>query len=347
MRAHSLVIASSDMSDTNGKPTLSLVSPSELPPSLERRGDLRTTVDSLLLSYRGDGRGQHINRRFLPSVQEIEAILELLLQVLFPGYFGKLDLTDENLAYHVGGLVVRLREKLEKQIESCLCYQDESDRHVDIPRCRKYGKDLTRSFLECLPGVRHMLVLDAQAAIDGDPAAASLDEIILSYPGFLAVTVHRIAHELFMLGVPLMPRIMSEWAHTKTGADIHPGATIGERFFIDHATGVVIGATAHIGARVRIYQGVTLGALSLPRDEHGKVVGGTKRHPTVEDDVVIYANATVLGGDTVLGKGSVIGGSVFMTRTVPPGSRVAVDPPKLRIASPKEAASPGEIEFEI
>jgi serine O-acetyltransferase len=335
------------MSDTHDKPTLGLVSPSEIPPTFERRGELRSTVDALLLSYRSDGRGQHVNRRFLPSVQEVEAILQVLLEVLFPGYFGKLDLTDENLAYHVGGLVVLLREKLERQIECCLCYQDESDQRVDVPRCRKYGRDLTRAFLEQLPRIRQMLVLDAQAALDGDPAAASLDEIILSYPGFLAVTVHRLAHELFMLEVPLMPRIMSEWAHTRTGADIHPGATIGERFFIDHATGVVIGATAHIGARVRIYQGVTLGALSLPRDENGKVVGAARRHPTVEDDVVIYANATVLGGGTILGKGSVIGGSVFITKTVPSGSRVAVDPPKLRIASPKEAAFVGEIEFEI
>jgi serine O-acetyltransferase len=300
---------------------------------------LRDTVDALLLSYRTDGRAQHVNKRFVPSRDEIVEVLDLFFELLFPGYFGKLDLCDENLAYHVGGLVAALREKLERQIERCLCFEDESAQRLDVRRCQNQGRDLTAQLLARLPDIRARLVRDAQAALDGDPAAGSLDEIILSYPGFRAVTVHRIAHELHALGVPLMPRIMSEWAHTETGADIHPGATIGDSFFIDHATGVVIGATAIIGARVRIYQGVTLGALSLPRDEHGRVVGATKRHPTVEDDVTIYAGATVLGGDTVLGKGSVIGGAVFITRSVPPGSRVALDPPKLRIGAPRDAGS--------
>lgn len=314
------------------------------------RRPLRPVVDALLLSYRTDGRAQHVNKHFIASRERIVAILELLFEVLFPGYFGKLDLDDDNLAYHVGGLLTRLRELLEREIESCLCHHAELDRSVDVPRCRRHGRDLAASFLERVPEVRQKLVLDAQAALDGDPAAGSLDEVILSYPGFRAVTVHRLAHELHALGVPLMPRIMSEWAHTETGADIHPGATIGERFFIDHATGVVIGATAHIGARVRLYQGVTLGAVSLPRDESGRVVGAAKRHPTVEDDVTIYANATVLGGETVIGRGSVLGGSVFVTRSVAPGSRVAVDPPKLRFAAPRDPAKPfeaGEFDFEI
>lgn len=302
-----------------------------------KNGGLRDTVDALLLSYRTDGRAQHINRRFLPSREEIVDILALLFELLFPGYFGKLDLTDENLAYHVGNLVAQLRDKLERQIEHCLCFEDESNASLDEPRCRSHGRALASALLARLPEIRRRLVLDAQAALDGDPAAGSLDEIILAYPGYRAITVHRIAHELHALEVPLMPRIMSEWAHTETGADIHPGATIGERFFIDHATGVVIGATTHIGARVRIYQGVTLGALSLRRDDRGRVVGSHKRHPTVEDDVTIYAGATVLGGDTVLGKGCVIGGSTFLTTSVPPGSRVAIDPPKLRIGAPREA----------
>lgn len=304
-------------------------------------GRLRDIVDALLLSYRTDGRAQHVNKHFVPSRDEIVEVLDLFFELLFPGYFGKLDLSDENLAYHVGGLVAALREKLERQIERCLCFEDESASRLDIPRCRRRGRELTAKLLGRLPEIRARLVRDAQAALDGDPAAGSLDEIILSYPGFRAITVHRIAHELYRLGVPLMPRIMSEWAHTETGADIHPGATIGDSFFIDHATGVVIGATAVIGARVRIYQGVTLGALSLPRDENGRVVGAAKRHPTVEDDVTIYAGATVLGGDTVLGRGSVIGGAVFITKSVAPGSRVALDPPKLRIGAPrKEAAEP-------
>jgi serine O-acetyltransferase len=303
------------------------------------KGGLRETVDALLLSYRTDGRAQHVNKRFLPSREEIVEVLHLFFEALFPGYFGRLDLTDENLAYHTGNLVAQLRDKLERQIERCLCFQDEASAQLDQPRCRKHGRELTRQLLARLPEIRRMLVLDAQAALDGDPAAGSLDEIILSYPGYRAVTVHRIAHELHVLGVPLMPRIMSEWAHTETGADIHPAATIGERFFIDHATGVVIGATTHIGARVRVYQGVTLGALSLKRDASGRVVGAAKRHPTVEDDVTIYAGATVLGGDTVLGKGSVIGGATFLTASVPPGSRVALDPPKLRIGGPQGSKS--------
>ena len=161
--------------------------------------------------------------------------------------------------------------------------------------------------------MRDELILDVQAAYDGDPAASSLDEVILAYPGMLAVTVHRVAHELHVMGVPLMPRIMSEWAHSRSGADIHPGARIGRSFFIDHATGVVVGETTTIGSNVKLYQGVTLGALSIPRDERGRVIRDTKRHPTVEDGVTVYANATVLGGETVLGADSVVGGSVFVT----------------------------------
>lgn len=298
-------------------------------------GALHETVEALLASYREDPRAQHVNRRFLPSRDEIVEIAGLLFEILFPGYFGRLDLTDANLEYHVGNHLALLESKLERQIESCLCFEDEGAHTLDVSRCRRRGREITDAFLRRLPAIRRMLVLDAQAALDGDPAAGSLDEIILSYPGFRAIAVHRIAHELSRLGVPLMPRIMSEWAHTETGADIHPDATIGESFFIDHATGVVIGATTHIGARVRIYQGVTLGALSLRRDETGRVVGAAKRHPTVEDDCTIYAGATVLGGDTVIGRGSVIGGSVFITESVPPGSRVAIDPPKLRIGSPR------------
>jgi serine O-acetyltransferase len=199
------------------------------------------------------------------------------------------------------------------------------------------------TLLGALPAIRQALVRDVQAAYDGDPAAASLDEVILAYPGFLAVTVHRVAHELHRLGVPLMPRIMSEWAHTQSGADIHPGATIGESFFIDHASGVVVGATTEIGARVKLYQGVTLGALSHPRDAAGRVVRDSKRHPTVGDDVTLYANATVLGGDTVVGDETIVGGSVFLTRSVPSGSRVAMKPPELTVRAGGAATPDWEI----
>lgn len=289
-------------------------------------GGLQTLVDALLQSYRVDGRAHHINKQFLPSRDEAVALLQLLLQLMYPGYFGRQDLTDENVGYHVGVLLSTVREKLERQIELCLCYRDElaDDRHrADVPRCRAEGRSLARAFLERLPALRAMLLDDVQAAYDGDPAALNVDEIILAYPGLLAVSVYRIAHELHQLGVPMMPRIMTEWAHTKTGADIHPGATIGRAFFLDHATGAVIGETTVIGDRVKLYQGVTLGALSIARDERGRVIRGTKRHPTVRDDVTIYANATVLGGRTDVGPGSVIGGGVFLTRSVPAGARVA------------------------
>jgi serine O-acetyltransferase len=178
-----------------------------------------------------------------------------------------------------------------------------------------------------------------KAAYDGDPAATCLDEIIFSYPGVYAVMVYRLAHELQRLGVPLIPRIMTEHAHQRTGIDIHPATTVGERFFIDHGTGVVIGGTAVIGSGVKLYQGVTLGAFSFDKDSAGRVVRDTKRHPTIEDDVVVYAGATILGGETVIGRGSVIGGNVWLTHSVPPGSRVIQDSPRLRIITAEEAAA--------
>jgi serine O-acetyltransferase len=189
---------------------------------------------------------------------------------------------------------------------------------------------------------------DVQAAYDGDPAATGFDEILLAYPGLVALTVHRVAHELYTMHIPLMPRIMAEWAHAQSGVDIHPGAKIGRRFFIDHGTGVVIGETTIIGDDVKLYQGVTLGALSIQKDAHGRVIRSTKRHPTVEDRVTIYANATVLGGETVIGAGSVVGGSVFLTKSVPPGARVGVKAPELRVIEGGGAlADEFPIEFEI
>ena len=294
----------------------------------------------LIESYQGDPRGQQLTRAFMPSRSEILVALDQLLPLLYPGYFGQLDLRREDLRAHVGECVTALRRTLEQQIERCLCYEDEAV-DLDVPRCRAHGREVAAILLERLPTIRARLLLDVQAALDGDPAATSLDEVLLAYPGLYAVTVHRIAHELHGLGVPLMPRILSEHAHTQTGADIHPGATIGDSFFIDHATGVVIGATAVIGARVKLYQGVTLGALSMPKDAEGNLIRGTKRHPTVENDVTIYANATVLGGTTVIGASSVIGGGVFITKSVTAGTRVALESPRLRVGSKVE------IDFEI
>ncbi len=312
---------------------------------------------ALAEGYR-DGRCQHIGRGFIPSREEITTILETLLAVLYPGYFGDADLRTATLEEHVVTDLVRAHDALVQQVHRCLCLTsapasadasvDEATTSIDRAAARASAERISEALLRSLPEVRKKLVLDAQAAFDGDPAARSLDEVVLAYPGFLAISVYRVAHELYRLEVPLMPRIMSEWAHTRTGADIHPGATIGERFFIDHATGVVIGETTVIGDGVRLYQGVTLGALSLPRDEvSGRVIRGQKRHPTVEDDVTIYANATVLGGSTVVGKGSVVGGSVFLTKSVPPGQRVAVDAPKLRVLGEAPKATPSAPDFEI
>jgi serine O-acetyltransferase len=204
---------------------------------------------------------------------------------------------------------------------------------------------LTDEFLSRIPALRTALVEDVQAAYDGDPAAQNLDEIVLAYPGLLAVTVYRIAHELHTLGVPMMPRMMTEWAHGATGADIHPAATVGRRFFLDHATGAVIGETSTIGDDVKLYQGVTLGALSFPKDADGKIIRGAKRHPTVEARATLYANATVLGGQTVIGAGSVLGGSVFVTKSVPAGSRVALKPPELSVIPLRNGDE--SVDFEI
>jgi len=297
---------------------------------------LPALVDGMLASYRRDPRAQHVNRRFLPSRDEILEVVKLLLELFYPGYYGRQDLTDENLAFHVGNLLSEVREKVERQVETCLCFTAECDGRPAHP-CSDAARRITAAFLERLPSVRDALILDVQAAYDGDPAASSLDEVILAYPGMLAVTVHRVAHELHVMGVPLMPRIMSEWAHSRSGTDIHPGARIGESFFIDHATGVVVGETTTIGSNVKLYQGVTLGALSIPRDERGRVIRDTKRHPTVEDGVTIYANATVLGGHTVIGAESVVGGSVFIIESVPPSTRVALRPPEVTVRAKADA----------
>ena len=297
--------------------------------------ELKGLVDALLHSYRTDPRGHHINRKYLPSRAEIIEIIHLLLQVLYPGYVGRQGLTDEEVAYHVGVLLSTLREKLARQVEQCLCHQAESEKIDGAGEsCAPHAKKIASAFLAKLPELRATLLDDVQAAFDGDPAATNLDEIILAYPGMLAVTVYRIAHELHEMGVPLMPRIMTEWAHQKTGCDLHPGAHIGRSFFIDHATGVVVGETSDIGANVKLYQGVTLGAVSHPRDERGRVIRNTKRHPTVQDGVTVYANATVLGGDTTLGASSIIGGGVFLTESVPNGSRVALKAPELKVHVP-------------
>jgi serine O-acetyltransferase len=268
---------------------------------------------------------------------------------MYPGYFGRRDLSADNLRAHVAQSLAALAPKLEREMEHCLCYgrERETERLAEFGECAPRAHELAEIFLGRLPEIRGLLIRDVQAAFDGDPAASNLDEVILAYPGVLAVSVYRIAHALYDLGVPMMARIMTEWAHSKTGADIHPGANIGAAFFIDHATGVVIGETTDIGDGVKLYQGVTLGALSFPRDASGQIIRGKKRHPTVENGSTLYANATVLGGQTVVGAGSVIGGSVFLTRSVPPRSRVSLKEPELRVATRDGAAEPDAIYFDI
>jgi serine O-acetyltransferase len=305
-------------------------------------------TSELVTSYVGDDRARRISHRYLPSREGIVEVLHGVLDLMYPGYFGRGDLNPENLAARIAQAVAALAPKVEREVEYCLCYGRELESSgMDAGECAPRAREVTEIFLSRLPEIRRLLLTDVQAAFDGDPAATNLDEVVLAYPGVLAVSVYRIAHLLYELGVPMMARIMTEWAHSKTGCDIHPGARIGAAFFIDHATGVVIGETSDIGERVKLYQGVTLGALSFPRDSSGQLIRGKKRHPTVESGATLYANATVLGGQTVVGADSVIGGSVFLTRSVPPRSRVSLKDPELKVASRDTTAEPDALYFDI
>jgi serine O-acetyltransferase len=279
----------------------------------------------------------HLDRRPLPSRAEIIRALDLLQELLFPGYTGAQGSTGAPLRLRVESRVARLHETLTEQIGHAINHGRRFD--DACPVTEREASDCAEEFISRLPALREALASDVEAAFDGDPAAGCYDEIIFSYPGLYAVTVYRLAHELHGLGVPLIPRIMTEHAHHRTGIDIHPGTVVGRRFFIDHGTGVVIGGTAVIGSNVKLYQGVTLGAFSFDKDEEGHLVRHTKRHPTIEDDVVVYAGATILGGETVIGRGSVIGGNVWLTHSVPPGTRVLQESPALRIITPEGAAA--------
>jgi serine O-acetyltransferase len=254
-------------------------------------------------------------------------MIDKFREILFPGYFTRDKIDPVNLKYSMGQAVSQAYDMLSDQISHSIrhdCFRYDQA----CSECELRGNQIALEVLEAVPAIRRTLSTDVSAAYEGDPAAKSYDEIIFSYPGILAITIHRIAHQLYRHRVPLLPRIMSEYAHSVTGIDIHPGATIGERFVIDHGTGVVIGETTHIGANVRIYQGVTLGALSLTKDAVKKL-RGSKRHPTIENDVIIYSGATILGGDTVIGARSVIGGNVWITKSVPPDTTVLMEAPKL------------------
>lgn len=291
---------------------------------------LPRVVDAIVDSVIKHPQLQHLNRVYLPSRDAIVDAIERLRQLLFPGYFGKQGLTTSNVKFRLGELVIELSDLLYEQVRCCLRYRDQlPGTNGDDERCEKCDHEaaqIVEKFFERLPAVRALLADDVQAAFDGDPAAQSTDETIFCYPGLFAISVQRLAHEFYKQNVPLLPRIMTEYAHSLTGIDIHPGAQLGRRFFIDHGTGVVVGETTTIGNNVRVYQGVTLGALAV----FGQAQRGHKRHPTIEDDVTIYAGATILGGDTVVGKGATIGGNVFVTSSVPPLNQVSAEAPKLR-----------------
>lgn len=265
----------------------------------------------------------------LPNKDSIVETLTDLNEILFPGYRRRDRLNTSNVLYYVGNLVEKIYESLIVQIARALCGGSnicEPDKRLEYERV---AQEKTFEFLRCIPTIRAALAKDAEAAIKGDPACKSTDEVIFCYPGFDAIVVYRLARALHELGVPLIPRMMTEIAHSRTGVDIHPGAKIGEYFFIDHGTGVVIGETCVIGNWVKLYQGVTLGALSFPKDERGELVRDKKRHPTLEDNVVVYANATILGGDVVIGHDSTIGSSVWITKSVAPGATVVAERQKL------------------
>ena len=291
------------------------------------RKKIPSIVKELIGSYKREDCFDHIGPGPFPSRDAVIDILDRIRRILYPGYFTSSPLDEINLEYHLGEEAIYFYEILSKQI--ILSYRHDCLRYNQpCIQCEELGRKTAIEFLKAIPRMRNMLAHDIRAAYDGDPAAKSYDEIIFSYPGLLAITIYRIAHLLYEKTVPLLPRIMTEYTHNQTGIDIHPGAVIGESFFIDHGTGVVIGETTEIGNRVRIYQGVTLGALSLPKDAVEQL-RHRKRHPTIEDDVIIYAGATILGGDTIVGARSVIGGNVWITESLPPDTKVILKKPEL------------------
>jgi serine O-acetyltransferase len=328
----------------------------ERPPILDRNAlnhRLGEVVQSLVKSVLDEPTMQHLNRVLLPNRDTIIDCIGRLRQLVFPGYFGKQGLTTDNLPFRMGELVIELTDMLYEQVRCCLRYRrqipgSESDGEL-CATCDAEAVKIVSRFFDRLPEVRGMLVDDVAACFEGDPAAQSADETIFCYPGLFAIFVQRMAHEFNLMDVPLLPRIMTEYAHSLTGIDIHPGARLGRSFFIDHGTGVVIGETTEIGDNVKVYQGVTLGAVA---PQFGQQLRGTKRHPTIEDNVTIYAGATILGGETVIGQGALIGGNVFITASVPAHTRVTAEAPKLkyrerRKREPREPATTDFMDYQI
>jgi serine O-acetyltransferase len=299
----------------------------------------RDAVDELLQTYSETGGINYLDAAAtLPSRLAIESACTELMSLMFPGFRSEALVSSEDLAETTRARVRNLQARLKKEICRSLGKipsDEKTERRAD---------EILRYFLSKLPEVRKMLWTDIDAAYEGDPAAQSYEEIILAYPALEAIAIQRMAHELYSKELPLIPRIMTEWAHSRTGIDIHPGAKIGSHFFIDHGTGVVIGETCEIGSRVKLYHGVTLGARSFQKNEHGKIKKGGKRHPKVEDDVTIYPNSTVLGGETVIGARSTIGGNVFLVQSVPPDSLVYYEEKQLQIVPKRPRKTDGRSE---
>jgi serine O-acetyltransferase len=303
------------------------------------RTRLPSIVDRMVDTCYDQACFEHVDASPLPSRERVIELVEICKDILFPGYFRSRDIDSINLKYRLGLEISGLYDKLAREIAHAIRHECIRYGHSCL-HCEEMGEEKAFRFLETLPELRAVLATDVRAAYDGDPAASSYDEIIFSYPGILAILTYRVAHRLHELGVPILPRIMTEYAHSTTGIDIHPGARIGESFFIDHGTGVVVGQTAVIGKRVKVYQGVTLGAVAFRRTDSGELDRKSKRHPTLEDDVTVYAGSTILGGDTIIGARSVIGGNVWLTRSIPPDTKVLLNPPELVLqskATPEQA----------
>jgi len=301
-----------------------------------RKDELPGITESIVETYQSVGTINHLDHSPLPRYEEVITALDDMREILFPGYRRREGLHLGNVGYYIGDLIDGLHDRLIIQISRAMAHEsrvrgEQNDESDPAAGHEARAQDITLELLSRIPDMRRLLATDVQAAYDGDPACQNLDEVIFCYPGLEAITVYRIAHELYKLEVPFIPRMLCEWAHKETGIDIHPGATIGDHFFIDHGTGVVIGETTEIGSHVKIYQGVTLGALSFPTDADGNIIRTMKRHPTIEDHVVIYASATILGGKTVIGHDSVVGSSVWLTRSVEPHTTVMLEKPALRM----------------
>lgn len=304
-------------------------------PMFETRSHLGILASHIVNSYDADGGFNHPYGRNLPSRERVISILRDLLRLCFPGYFGSGPVVKNDVAFFVNDLIDALYIHLREEIARSLIHEARLNQKNE-DACQDRADVVSLELLESIPRIRKLLMGDVAAAYNGDPAAKSHDEIILSYPCIEAIATYRIAHELYIRQTPLIPRIISENAHSRTGIDIHPGAIIGTHFFIDHGTGVVIGETARIGNNVKLYQGVTLGALSFRKDIDGRLVKGGKRHPTIDDEVVIYSGATILGGDTTIGHNSVIGANVWLTGSVPSHTKVTIGSPTMEVV-PKDA----------